>query len=136
MTLKSAIWDQPFPHGGLGEGNTILELHQLCSNLLRVSYNGAYTYSLLSLESFGTDFRACVSGDHQSFYGEHVGVKWSSSKGVEQNSFPGLYLCPCKSPGIKMQTNLTTQPSTVFPTCTLCHIYIHICMVFLYFRYT
>lgn len=82
------------------------------------------TYSLLSLESFGTDFRACVSGDHQSFYGEHVGVKWSSTKEVEQNFFPGLYLCPCKSPGIKMQTNLTTHPSNLFPSCTLCLIYI------------
>lgn len=46
-------------HGGvLGERNATLELYQLCSDLLRVSYNGAHTYSLLKLESFGSTLQS------------------------------------------------------------------------------
>lgn len=61
--------------------------------------------------------RASVSADHQGFYGERSGVKFR--KEVGQNFLPGHYLClcPCKSPGIKMQT---TQPSNVFPSCIVC----------------
>lgn len=58
-----------------------------------------------------------MSGDHQGFYGDQAGVKLSSVKEVEQNFLPGFYLCPCKSPGIKMQT---TQPSNVFPSSIVC----------------